>query len=65
MGKSAKKVPYNNTPRQEKANKVKEMETPKQQKSKNAPKKKLYSQQTDGPQILEGSEGQVLKKVGH
>ena len=58
VGKSAKKVPYKNTPRQEKAKKVKDMETPKQQKSK----KKLYSQKTDGPQILDGSDGQVVEK---
>ena len=65
MGQSAKKAAYNNnTPRQEKAKKVKVMETPKQQKSKNAPKKKLYSQPADGPQILEGLEGQVLNKKG-
>ena len=36
------------------------METPKQQKPKNVPKKKLYSQKNDGPQILEGSERQVV-----
>ena len=59
-GKSAKKAPYKNTPRQEKTKKVKDMETPKQQKSK----KKLYSQKTDGPQILDGSDEQVVEKMG-
>ena len=61
MDKSAKKGPYSNTPRQEKAKKVKDTDTPKQQKPKNGPKKKLYTQQTDGPQILDGSESQVPK----
>ena len=61
MDKSAKKAPYSNTPRQEKAKKVKDTDTPKQQKPKNGPKKKLYTQQIDGPQILDGSESQVVK----
>ena len=57
MDRSAKKAPYNNTPRQEKAKKGKDMETPKQQKPKN--KKKLYRQPTGGPQILDSPEGEV------
>ena len=62
MDKSAKKGATNSdAPRQEKAKKVKDTDTPKQQKPKNAPKKKLYTQQTNGPQILDGSESQVLK----
>ena len=49
----------NDTPTQLKARKAKDTETPKQPKTKTAPKKKLYSQPNQGPQILEGSEGQV------